>query len=143
MISMKIEFNNDKIIIYLYQIKLNFDNLNTLNSDIKKILIKLIDKYNVNLFGYSKVNIYHNNKYGSILEIEKIYNNDEFNVSTIDLRIIVYRNVPMFLEFDDFYFVKKPKHLIMKNNKYYIDINDINNIIKYIEFGKIKYKENS
>ena len=140
---MKIEFDINKIIVYLYQYQLNFDDINILNSEIKKIFIKLIDKYQINFWGYSKVSIYNNDKYGNILEIEKIYSASEFTLSTIDLKIIVYKNVLMYLEFDDYYFDKIPNGLIIKNNKYYLDINDIKNINEYIEYGRINYLSNS
>ena len=143
MIGMKIEFTDNKIIVYLYQYTLNFNDLNILNKEIKQVFMKLVKKYKINFFGYSEVRIYNNDKYGNILEIEKIYDNNEFNINTIDLKIIVYKNVPMYLEFNNFYFTKMPKHLIIKDNKYYIDINNIKNIIKYVEYGRINYKENS
>ena len=143
MIGMKIEFTDNIIIVYLYQYTLNFNDLNVLNKEIKQVFMKLMKKYKINFFGYSEVCIYNNDKYGNILEIEKIYDNSEFNMNTIDLKIIVYKNVPMYLEFNDFYFTKIPKHLIIKDNKYYIDISSIKNIIKYIEYGRINYKENS
>lgn len=140
MISMKIEFMVDRIVVYLYQHKLDFNDLNNLNNEIKKIFVKLMKKYQISFLGYSKVSIYNNDKYGNILEIEKIYDNREFNISTIDLKIIVYKDVVMYLEFDDYLFSRKPKGLKIMDGKYYININDINNIVEYIEYGKINYK---
>ena len=141
MINMKIELTFNKVIIYLYQHKLNFDNLTDLNNEIKKIIIKIISKYQLDFSGYSKVSIYNNDKYGSILEIEKIYN---LNYSSnINLKIIVYKNVPLYLEFDNLYFDELINKLKIKNNKYYISVDDIDNIIKYIEYGRVYYRLDS
>lgn len=140
MIGMKIECIDEKITVYLHRYKLNVDNIEKLNKDIKNLFIKLIKVYKLPVLGYSKVYIYHNDKYGSILEIEKIYNN-EYNMDIIDLKLIVFKDVLMYLEFDDFYF--KDDNLLFKNNKYYLDISKIDNLYKYIEFGKIVCEKES
>ena len=134
---MKIDFSSEKIIIYLYQYQLNTNNL---YDEIRNIIIKLIKKYKINFYGYSVVSIYNNDKYGSILEIENIYESNEYNLNNIDLRINIYKNVTMYLEFDDIFFNDIKKHLIVKKNKYYIDIKNIDNLLEYIEYGRIKYK---
>ena len=139
---MKLEFQEEKIIIYLTYEKLNIDNIEKLNKDIKKLFIKLIKKYELDLYGYSKVTIYNNEYYGNVLEIEKIYNSD-FNKNIIDLKVLLYKNVPMDLEFDDYNFDKKIDNIIIKNGKYYLNIDKTINIIKYIEYGKVNYSNNS
>ena len=138
MIDMKVEFEVNKVIVYLYENSLNIDNITLLNKDIKNLFIKLIKRYNLDFFGYSKVTIYNNYKYGNVLEIEKIYY-DEFNSHTIDLKVVVYRNVLMYLEFDDYCFTKKIDKIICKDNKYLLNIDDIDNIMEYIEYGRINY----
>ena len=135
---MKIECENDKIIVYLYNDILPFDDINLLNKKIKEIFIKIIKIYHLNFFGYSIVNIYHNDYYGCILEIEKIYNSD-FNTDIMDLKVIIHKNVDFFLEIDDDLYVDSSDFTI-NNDKYYINSNKINNIYKYIEYGKIVYK---
>ena len=67
MINMKIEYSNNKIIIYLFKYDLTYDNVSSLNTEIKNIFIKLIKIYKLDFFGYFKVIIYRNKKYGSIL----------------------------------------------------------------------------
>ena len=138
MISMKIECKDDKVIIYLYQYQLDFDNKDKLNREVKNIFIKLIKKYKMDFFGYSLVHIYENNKYGVIMEISSIYKN-EFNVDIIDLKLIIHKNIPFYLELDDYMF-DYPVDYFVENSKYYINIKDIDNIIQYIEYGKIVYK---
>ena len=136
---MKMECVDKKTIVYLYQTKLDYHNLEELNKQIKSLFIKLMKVYKIDFFGYNKVSIYENKKYGSILEIEKIYNN-EFNFDIIDLKLIVHRDMPFFLEFDDYVFDIFLDKIIIRNNKYYLNIDDIDNIYNYLEFGKIVYK---
>ncbi len=140
MIVMKIEFDDNIIIIYLYRYSFNFDDKNNLNNEIKKIFVKLIKKYNLDLFGYSKVNLYKNKNYGSVLEIEKIYNND-YNLNIIDLKVLIHEDNPFYLEMNDYYFDSMNDKIINYNGKYYLNLNDVNNIYKIIEFGKIIYKK--
>lgn len=136
---MKIDFNENKIMIYLYQYSLDYNDVKKLNTQIKNIFIKLIKKYNINFFGLSKVDVFENNKYGCILEIEKIYNNDFFNNEIIDLKIIVHKNISFYLEMDDYLLEEKINYETL-NNKIYINLKDINNVINYVEFGKIVYR---
>lgn len=131
---MKIECLEDKVIIYLYRYILDFDNMEKLNSQVKNIFIKLIKVYKLDFFGYSKVHIYNHKKYGSILEIEKIYNS-EFNSDIIDLKLVIHDDTEFLLEFDDRYF----NELEYKGGKYYLNLDKVDNLYKYLEFGKIIY----
>lgn len=133
---MKIENDDNKIIVYVFNEKIDINNIDSLNKKIKDIFVKIMKRYNYDFFGYNKVSVYHNDNYGFILEVEKIYNS-VYNYQTIDLKIIIYKNVNIFLEFEDYYFT----NLKYKNNKFYLEITDDVDIIKYIEFGKIKYKK--
>ena len=101
---MKIDFLNEKIIIYFYEKKINLDNIDSLNRKVKDIFINLIKKRHLKLFGYFKIHIYQNNTYGCIFEIEKIYQNS-FNIEIIDLKLVVHRNVSFYLEIDDSLFI--------------------------------------
>ena len=139
---MKIEYDNDKIIIFLYKQPLYLNDIEKLNKQIKNLFIKLIKNYKIDFFGFFKVIIYNNPQYGSILEIEKI-NDSDFNHNIIDLKIIVIKNVDIFLEFDDNYFIEEYHKMIYRDGKYYLNIKDISNIMKYLEFGKIIYQNNS
>lgn len=135
---MKVEFVIDKVIIYLYQYKLSINNIDILSKEIKNIFANLIKKYNVDFFGYLKVKIYNNSKYGNIIEINKIVDNSLYS-NIIDLKITVYKDYPMYFEFDSYYDGILPIKTINKDGKYLININNIENILKYIEYGKINY----
>ena len=137
---MKLEINDEKIIIYLYRYTLDLDNIENLNTQVKNIFIKLIKIYKMNIYGYFKVHIYSNKNYGNILEIEKKYL-DDFMHDIIDLKLVIHENTPFYLEMDDYIFPLKKDKLIIKNKKYYLNLDDIDDIIKYIEYGKIVYKK--
>lgn len=138
LINMKIEYSDNKIIVYNYCYLLNINDVEKLHNDIKKIFLKLIKSYHINLIGYNIVNVYQHNNYGCILEIENLYN-DNFNIDIIDLKLIVHQKQDFYLEFNDYLFNEYLKDIIYYNNKYYLNIDKIENIYKYIEFGKIVY----
>jgi len=138
MIGMKIEYDDNKTIIYLYRYILDFNDIDKLNREIKNIFIKLIKVYHLNLLGYFKVDIYENKKYGCILEIEKIF--DDFNIDIIDLKLVIHKSVDFYLCLDDYLFDYEIRNLQVIDNKYYININNLDNFLKYIEYGKIIYK---
>lgn len=136
---MKIEHEDNKIIIYLHNETIDINNIPELNKKIKSIFIRIMKRRNYDFFGYNKVTVYHNDNYGIILEVEKIFSN-EFNYQTIDLKIIVYKNVLMYFEFDDNYF-DNIKEIKYNNGKYYLEIKKGMDTNKYIEYGRIKYKK--
>ena len=137
---MKVENINNKIIVYLFDNTIDISNINELNNKIKSIFIKLMKRYNYDFFGCNKVNVYHNKYYGLILEVEKL-SNMVFNSYAIDLKITIYKDVLMYLEFDDYYFLDNIKSLNYHNGKYYLKINNQLDYNKYLEFAKIKYKK--
>lgn len=140
MISMKVEFDNNKIIVYLYQCFFDYHDIDKLNSEIKKIIIKLIKRYNLEFFGYNIVHLYHNKYYGSVLEIENIYYSD-FNINVIDLKLIIHHDNPFYLEMNDYYEDIENKKIIFFKGKFYYNLENVDNILKIIEFGKIIYKK--
>lgn len=132
---MKIKYQSDLIIIYLYKHFLEYDNKDKLHHEIKEIFINLIKNYNLDLFGYFKVDIYENKKYGCILEINKIYSD---NSDYIDLKVILHHNTKFYLVMNEYYFLNI-EHVKYHNNNFYLDIDNIENLDNYIEFGEIYY----
>ena len=90
---MKIDFIDEKIIIYLRDTFFN-DDIKSATMDVKNIFIRLITYYHIKLSGLYDVYAYENKKYGTILEIIKKH--DLFNSDIIDLkikfRIFIYFN---------------------------------------------------
>ncbi len=132
---MKIKYQNDVIIIYLYNYYLSIDKKDKLHQEIKDLFVNLIKNYKLDLFGYFKVDIYNNKKYGSILEINKIFgDNNEF----IDLKIIIHHNTKFYLSMNEYYFLDI-NDVKYQNNKYLVDIENIDNLASFMEFGEIEY----
>ncbi len=132
---MKIKYQSDLIIIYLYKHFLEYDNKDKLHHEIKEIFINLIKNYKLDLFGYFKVDIYENKKYGCILEINKIYSD---NSDYIDLKVILHHNTKFYLVMNEYYFLNI-ENVKYHNNNFYLDIENIENLDNYIEFGEIYY----
>ena len=95
---MKIEVIDNKIIVYLFNGNINVNDILELNNKIKDIFLRIMKKSNYDFFGYNKVDVYCNENYGTVLEVERIGNN-EFNYQRIDLKIVVYKNAVMLFEF--------------------------------------------
>ena len=137
---MKIENKDDLIIVYL--ININFDNLERkeLIIRIKEMFIRLIEYYNYDLEGSFECILYENNKYGTIMEIK---NNDEllFPRELIDIKVKVYKNSKFYFKTLDYFIIDKYKNIYYDGIYYYIDINNIDNIVNIVEFGDILYKE--
>lgn len=130
---MKIECLENKVIIYLYRYLLSLDQKEQLNNEIKNLFVKLIKVYHLHFFGYNKVYIYYHHNYGYVLEIENIYEGELNDI--IDLKIIIADKSKMQFEFEDKYF----NNLNYNNGKYYLDLDNIDDIYPYLEFGKLIY----
>lgn len=140
MMNMKIKTKDDLIIIYL--IDTFFENLEKkeLILQIKEVFIRLIEYYNFDLKGRFECFLYDNIKYGTVIEIKSI---DEllFSRDIIDIKVRVYKNHKFYFKTKDYFIIKKYHNIYYDGNYYYIEINNIDNILNIIEFGNILYKE--
>lgn len=134
---MKIEFKENKTIVYLYRYHLSFDNLEKLNKEIKSIFLKLIKTYHLELMGYMKVEVYCNDIYGCVLEIESLYN--ELELETIDLKLVINDDCDFYFKTSDYSLLENKKIVYYDNKNFYINIKEFNDLIKIIEFGDIIY----
>ena len=137
MIGMKIEFKEDKTIVYLYKYSLSFDNIEKLNKEIKNIFIKLIKVYNLDLHGFLKVYVYCNKIYGYVLVIETLYNDSDFEA--VDLKLVIYENCEFYFKTDDYFLVKRFDKIYYDDEFFYVNLVDLDNLIKFIDFGEIVY----
>ncbi len=136
---MKVVFKDNKIIVFLNK-KLDLDKVN-LDIYFKKLFLRIKNKYNLELNGYYDINVYIDNNYGSIIEIEN-EDLDYYNYfNQIDMEIKV--NKTTFLYEIDYEYLDKEllsKSIIYKqNNKLYFKITDKNILNKIIECSKIIY----
>ena len=138
---MKLIFKDNKIIVFLNK-KLDLDKIK-LENYFKKLFIKIKDRYSLKLNGYYDINVYIDDYYGSIIEIEN-EDLDYYNYfNQVDMEIKV--NKTTFLYEIDFNYITKEilsKTIIYKlNNKLYFKLHDKNIVNKIIEYSKIIYNE--
>ena len=137
---MKVLIENDIIILYLYNYYFENDDKEYLTKEIKKIFLKLIKYYYIEMNGFYEVNIYENIKYGVILEIilkDKLLFRSDF----IDIKVNLFKNKNMYFKTKDYFILNNYQNIYYHDNYYYIDIQDIDDILKVIEFGELVYKE--
>ena len=138
---MRIELlNDDDIDVFVNKCYLDDDQMDDkepLLLNIRDIITKIDQRYHLNLSGFYKIKAYVNKKVGLFLNIIKIDDN-EFN-NEVDFRIVLFKNEPFLLELDeysdlDFNFSKK-----YYNDKFYVNIDDLGDYIKYSDMGNIVY----
>ena len=138
MIYMKIETFDNKLIIYLRDYFF-LDNIKHITEKIKNIINRLFNYYNIELSGVYEVIIFENKKYGSIIEIIK--KEDLFNPRIIDVKVKILKNIEMYFKTKDYFIISNYSSIYYDNNDYYININNIDDMNKIIEFGNIIYNE--
>ena len=96
---MKIDINNEDIIIIINQsiINFNYKIKEELEEYIKKLILNMRKRYSLKLSGYYKVNVYQNDNFGIIFEINKLDDLDFFP-DLIDLKISVIYDYDIILE---------------------------------------------
>jgi hypothetical protein len=140
---MKIITNKDdlNIIIYKSEIDCDLKQKDILEKYIKKIILNIKRKNIININGFYKINVYHNEKFGIILDILKEDELDFFK-DFLDFKVLVNYNSDIYFSFDD-YFIINNKNIYYNDNKYYINIKNLKQkeILKLSEFSKIVYAE--
>lgn len=135
---MKIKIDDNLLIIYLYNQRLNLDESDNLTKDIKELLVKVIRYHKVTLSGIYEVVIYENVYYGYILEIARI---KEFEYSDfIDLKLDIKRDQSFYLLFENYDFIDDCEDVFYKNNFFFVNIKDVLNVNKKVELCEIAYK---
>ena len=98
-------------------------NKDNLKDDIKKLLIKLKQKYKLSMSGFYKANVYLNKKL-SIIDFVKEDDLDFFK-DIIDLDVNVYEDAVIYLKFKDIFITNKFDNIYYYKNNYYINICDV------------------
>lgn len=136
---MRIKFDNDLLVIYLYAVKLNLFNSVELTSDIKSLLKRIINYYNINLSGMYKVIIYENKVYGYVLELFKI---KDFEYGDfLDLKLEIKYDQIFYLIVDNYWFIENIKKVFYVNGLYYVNLCDLKDVNIIFEYGDIFYKD--
>lgn len=136
---MKIELvSKDSFNIFInkgYFKEVKFNDKDNIIDMVKDFILKI--KHKLKMCGFYKVKVYVNKKVGMFLDIIKI-EDIEFS-NNIDLRVIVCLNEDIYFETDDYYIL--PNNIKMRyfRGKYYVNINDVDNIYSILEFGRFIY----
>lgn len=137
---MKVEkINDDLINIYFnpYYFKdIDLNNKLELIEVIKDLIKKAESRYKLFLSGFYKIKVYPNKKLGVFLNIIKIDDNEFSN--TTDFRIVIYPNEKFFLE-TELYELFNNVDMRYCNNKFYIDIDDVDNILPISDMVDVIY----
>jgi len=141
---MKLESIGNKLVIYLYNINnLDFKNKKDLEEYFKVLFKKLKEIYNIKISGYYNINVYIDNIYGIIIELEKeqLDYYDYFN-NQVDMHILTEDTKFLYLIEDYFPFINLKNIEIYKyKNKIYILPLENTNLIYILENSKLVYKE--
>ncbi len=137
---MKVEkINEDLINIYFnpfYFKDIDLNNKLELVETIKNLLKKVEYRYKLFLSGFYKIKVYPNDKLGVFLNIIKIDDNEFSN--TTDFRIVIYPNEKFFVE-TELYELFNDVEIRYYNNKFYIDIKDIDDVISISDMINVIY----
>lgn len=137
---MKVEkINDDLINIYFnpfYFKDIDLNNKLELIEVIKDLIKKAESRYKLFLSGFYKIKVYPNKKLGVFLNIIKIDDNEFSN--TTDFRIVIYQNEKFFLE-TELYELFNNVEMRYYNNKFYIDIDDVDNILPISDMVDVIY----
>lgn len=121
---------------------------NSISNYLKKILLKIKTKYQINIYGYYDVFIYVNEYYGIIIklireELEYLSYYDK----EIEMKIIVLDN-QFFYEIEDIYKIKQEildiSDIYLYNNQIYLELKSDINFTLYgylIENSKVIYED--
>lgn len=96
-------------------------------------LILILKDYDINLSGFYSINIY-TSKYVNII----LFNFIDDLCDVFDYKIKVYTD-KIYFKFKDYFNVNN--YDFFKDGYYFINVNKLDNIIKYIEFGDFVIKK--
>ena len=134
---MRVISNKDNFIIHI--LENNFDNVD-IKDYVKKIILKIKERLGQYISGFYEVNVYLNDFYGMIIEMIKKSDFDFFK-DFIELDININKDSKMYFEFEDYFVILNKNNIYFYNNKYYINIDQLNSSeqLKLSEYGKVMY----
>ena len=135
---MKIKILEDeKIVLYLYDYFFNTLEKDQITKEIKKIFLKLIKYYEIEMGGIYEVFVYENKKYGTILEIIK-KEQLLFHPDLIDIKLKIF-NIFIYLKSCDYFLFKEYQNVYFDGKYFYIDVEEVSNLLPLIEWVDICY----
>lgn len=135
---MKIEETNEGMNLFLnntYFQDVNWNEKISIEEAVREIFLKIKNNFRVKLKGFYKIKVYPN-KAGVFMEVKKI-DDDNYDGSEINFRIIVAFNKDMYLKLDDIFYFKQDCEKLFYRDYYYVKIDDIHDILSVIDFGDV------
>lgn len=129
----KIEEGYKLFIQNVYFKDINWNDKESVIERIKEIITKIKKRYNLKIKGLYRVKVYPSSV-GVILYI-LLLDEDNYSNLDLDLRIIIIFNKDIYLKIDDSSFIGNLPYTY--KDSYYVNIEDITNIDKYIEYGSL------
>ena len=124
--------NNSFFNIYL-------DNKKEMHEYIKNLILKLKRIYKINIKGFYKIKIYLN-KILTYINFIKI-DDDNYDNDEIDFRILIIYNKEIYFKYEDYNLINN-KNVFYYKDFYYINIDYLDEFIKYLEYGNIVLLDN-
>lgn len=149
---MKTCIQDNKIILFIkkhHLEKIDFNNKKDLEKYFRKLFSILKENYDIKLNGYYTIDVYRDNYYGAVIELEKedLEYYDYFD-NQIDMRINNHGNVKILYLIEDYFdldeeILKKSKIYLYKKHLYLDLINNLNNRLyaKLLEHSKLIYNK--
>lgn len=119
----------DSIVLYLSDMDFSMEeNIDILEERFRDIFLHLKNSYDMDIEGYYKIDIYKNEYYGMIVEMEK----EEFDYfdyydNQVDMRISIHEDNSILYEFDDFFSISS----LLDKMDFYMYRNKV--------YGKVKH----
>lgn len=138
------EIDDDIYKIFLNDLEIKNINVaseKSLESTIRRVILRLKSKYDIVLKGLYDVSIFIKEGVSAYIIIEKV-NTFLFREKDIDLRIKIIFNSKFYFKTFDYDVVKACNDVYFYNNEYYTEVSNLEDINKYIEFGDIIYDDN-
>lgn len=141
---MKINFDDNKIIIYLFKNNIkkeDFNDLKYIEEYFRNIFIRLKQIYNIEINGFYNINVYIDNIFGIVLElIEENIEYIDYYDDVIDMKLELHENEFLY-HINDVTNIDKSNIIYNYNNKYYLKIKNKNELYKILEYTSVVYKD--
>ena len=133
------KFISDKDSFTIYVLKNDFLD-SEIKDYVKKMVLRLKNRFKKYISGYYKAYVYKNNHYGIIIELIKEGNFDFFK-DFIELDINVIDDSEMYFRFKDYFLIINKSDIFYYDDNYYVNIKKLNKLefLKLTEFGTIVY----
>lgn len=135
---MKIEQTSEGLNLFLnnkYFKDVNWNDKLSIEEVVRDIFKCIRESFRIKLKGFYKIKVYPN-KIGTFIEVKKI-DDDNYDGSEINFRIIVLFNKELYLKIDDFFYVDDSYEKLFYNDCFYVRLNEVEDIIKMIDFGDV------